>query len=133
MMTVESGITRPLAVTLDVCEIGPEHVGYRVHVPVKGDGTVEPVTIASVAALYARPGYVRLTFAEYPGYHYDLTGRTMLCAVVELVRPAESEAHPDLIDRSHDVWRWYEGYGLNDPGLWDRSEVESNFGPVRNG
>lgn len=91
-----------LTLTLDAAAMGAEHVGYRVRVPLKGNGTVEPVTIARVLPLYNRPHHVRLEFAEYPGYHYDITGQVMLCAAVKPVpakpaMPATPESVVDLV------------------------------------
>lgn len=93
-------MTIPLVLTLDAAAMGAEHIGYQVRVPLKDNGTVELVTIARVLPLYNRPHHVRLEFAEYPGYHYDITGQVMLCAVVEPVVPAAAGAgycpdHPD--------------------------------------
>lgn len=128
----EPGATRPLRAVLDVGELGPEHIGYRV-ATMTGMNRMQELTIAEVLPGVMPGDGTRVTFVEYPGHHLDLAGKLVIYAPIEPTKPTEpdSDAHPDLIDRSHDVWRWYEGYGLNDPGLWDRGDVEGNFGPVR--
>lgn len=95
-------MTIPLTLTLDAAAMGAEHIGYQVRVPLKGNGTVEPVTIARVLPLYNRPHHVRLEFAEYPGYHYDITGQVMLCAAVKPV-PVKPAAFKVLHPRHAEV------------------------------
>lgn len=128
----EPGATRPLRAVLDVSELGPEYIGYRV-ATMTGTSRMQELTIAEVFPGVMPGDGTRVTFVEYPGYHLDLAGQVRIYAPIEPTKPTEpdGDAHPDLIDRDNDTWRWYGGYSLNDPDLCERTDIEGAHGPVR--
>lgn len=128
----EPGATRPLMTEVVPSKL-ERYIGYRMNVTgVEGSQTVKLLTIADVVPGLYSTGR-RVTFAEYPGYHLDVSGEVKVYAVVEPTKPTEpdTDAHPDLIDRDNDTWRWYGGYSLNDPDLCERTDIERAHGPVR--
>jgi|SRR5688572_17433742 len=95
-------------------------------------GAPSRLTIATVDD--APSGALRLTFAELPGYHWDTFQEINTHAVIDPPKSpivSQESAHPELIDRSDDVWFYYQGYALNDPILCTRAQIEEDWGPVR--